>query len=293
MEINIKIFLISRKLSIAIFIALFSSSSYATDIVKIRKQKIYNNKEAHNYEVIQRALEVTELEFGPFIFEEVVLSMNADRMLKSTSKGELINIAIMPANKEWDSVAIPIRIPVRMGLLNYRLLVVNNEDLPKFEKINTLDELNKFSAGLLKNWITTKIYQVNSLNVTKVSNLNSLFLMLHKRRIDYIPRTIYEVYDDLNNQNVEEDNLVIEPNIVLHIPMHAFIYVSQTNPRLAKRFQRGLSKLLESGELKDILYKYYGAEILKAKLKQRKVIYIENPNYDFESITDDSLFTIH
>ena len=172
-----KIFLIGRKLSIAIIIALFSFSSYSTDIIKIRKQKIFNNKEAHNYEVIQRALELTEAEYGSFIFEEVLLSMNSDRMLKSNIEGKLINISLMPANTAWDSENITIRIPVRLGLLNYRLLAINRENLSRFEKISTLNDLNNFSAGLLRNWVTTRVFRANKLNVIDVVNLDSLFLI--------------------------------------------------------------------------------------------------------------------
>lgn len=294
LEVVMKNFLKCRELLIVFVIALFSFSSYSTDIVKIRKQKLFNNKEAHNFEVIQRALEVTALEYGPFIFEEVFLSMNSSRMLKSISDGELINISLVPANKEWDSVNLPIKIPVRMGLLNYRLLVVNKADLNKFEKIDTLEDLNTFSAGLLKNWITTKVYQANKLNVIDVINLKSLFLMLNKDRIDYIPRTIYEIYDDMKAQSLASDNLVIEPTIVLHIPMHTYVYVSPKFPLLAERIESGLKKLLASGELKEILYKYYGANIQRAKLANRKVIFIDNPLYDFKTnLNNDYLFNIH
>jgi hypothetical protein len=289
-----KIFLKCRRLLIVCVFALFSFNSYSTDIVKIRKQKQFNNKEAHNFEVIQRALEVTEIAYGSFTFEEVFISMNSDRMLKSNVEGELINIALMPANKEWDSVNIPIKIPVRMGLLNYRLLVINKSDLKKFAELSTLDELNKLSAGLLRNWITTKVYQANDLNVIDVIKLESLFLMLNKHRIDYIPRTIYEIYDDMKIQNLGADNLVIEPSIVLHIPMYTYVYVSPKYPLLAKRLESGLKKLLASGELKDILYKYFGPNISRANLAHRKVIYIENPSYDYETIpSNDYLFDIH
>ncbi|MGJ8679677.1 hypothetical protein [Paraglaciecola sp.] len=289
-----KIFLEFRRLSILLIFALVSFNVYSTDVVKIRKQNKFSNKEAHNFEVIQRALEVTELEYGKFIFEEVLLSMNPNRMLKSVADGDLINISLMPANKKWDGVNIPVKIPVRMGLLNYRLLVINKADLKKFENIKTIEALNTLSAGLLRNWITTKVYQANNQNLVDVINLESLFLMLDKQRIDYIPRTIYEVYDDIKMQSSTTENLAIEPSIVLHIPMHTYVYVSAKHPLLAERLEAGLKKLLASGELKDILYKYYGANIRRAKLATRKVIFIDNPNYDYKTNqSSDFLFKSH
>ena len=50
-----------------------------------------------------------------------------------------------------------------MGLLNYRLLVVNKADLNKFEKIDTLEDLNTFSAGLLKNWIKNRKLKITEI----------------------------------------------------------------------------------------------------------------------------------
>jgi len=42
--------------------ALFSFKSYSVDIVKLQSQQMSENTAAHNKEVIQRVLEITELE---------------------------------------------------------------------------------------------------------------------------------------------------------------------------------------------------------------------------------------
>ena len=254
----------------------------AIDLVKIRSQEISQKKSAHNIEVIQRALEETEQEYGPFIFKEVSMYMTPGRMLHATAEGKEVNISLVPASEEWDTTNVPIRIPVRLGLLNYRLLLINKVDLPKFAAVSTLDELNQYHAGLLRDWVTTKVYKKNGLNVIDTSNFKGLFLMLKKHRFDYMPRAVYEIYDELAAQKSILGDVVVEPTIALHIPMLTYIYVSPKEPRIAKRLEKGLKKLIVSGELKEILYKHYGDDIRRANLKEQNIIHIDNSHYQYK-----------
>ncbi len=155
--------------------ALFSFKSYSVDIVMLQSQQMSENKAAHNTEVIRRVLEITEPEYGPFKLEIVNLTMSSARMLKALASGKLINAAIVPASHIWDKHNIAIRVPVRQGLLSYRLLLVNKADLPKFEKINCLKELNHYTAGLHKGWLTTEIFKLNGLKVTTTEYFEGLF----------------------------------------------------------------------------------------------------------------------
>jgi len=258
--------------------ALCSFKSYSVDIVKLQRQQMSENKAAHNTEVIRRALEITEPEYGPFKLEKVNLTMSSARMLKSLGSGKLINTAIVPANELWDKHNIAIPVPVREGLLSYRLLLVNKADLATFAGINSLKELNNLTAGLHKGWLTTEIYKLNNLKVMETGHFEGLFLMLNRRRFDYIPRGVYEIYDELKARQSMLKDIVVEPTIALYIPTSSYIYVSPAEKRLAKRMKSGVIKLLANGELKKILNKYYANDISRAKLNGRKIFKIENPS---------------
>jgi len=260
-----------------LFMALFSFNSHSLDIVKLQSQQMSENKAAHNTEVIRRALKITEAEYGAFKLEIVNLTMSSARMLNELTAGKLINTAIVPASKLWEKHNIAIRVPVRQGLLSYRLLLVNKADLPKFEKINSLKELNHFTAGLHKGWLTTDIFKFNHLKISETGHFEGLFLMLNRHRFDYIPRGIYEIYDELATRQTILKDIVVEPTFALYIPTSSYAYVSPTETRLAKRLKSGLDKLLASGELKEIVNKYYANDIRRANLTGRKIFNIENP----------------
>ena len=268
-----------KNITITLLITSCSFNLYAIDIVRLQLQQMSENKAAHNTEIIHRALEVTEYEYGPFRLDKVNVTLSSARVLHSLINGELINTAIVPASDEWDKHTISVKVPVRLGLLSYRLLMINKNDLSKFEKINTLNELKSLSAGLHKGWVTTKLFNLNAFKVVETGHLEGLFLMLNKHRFDYIPRGVYEAYDELAARQEVLKDIVVEPTIALYIPTLSYVNVSPADPRIAKRLASGLHTLQANGELKHLLNKYYGDDIRRANLKDRKIFEISGPNF--------------
>lgn len=268
------------RITIIFCLSLLSYKSYSIDIVKIKDQQLSKNKAAHNIAVIQRALEITEPNYGPFMLETVNIRMTPEREIRIVEEGDIVNVTITPANQYWDTYLTPIKVPIRLGLLSYRLLLINKVDLPKFEQIATINEIKQTTVGLLHNWKTAGIYKENKISMMKSYNYEGLFLMLNNQRFDYIPRAIYEVYDELEAQESILKDIVVEPTIALFIPTKTYLYVSPKNKRLVKRLQSGLHELVTSGELKEILHKYYASDIKRAKLNKRKMITIESRYYN-------------
>lgn len=280
---------------IRIFIALtcfFTLQVNAIDNVKMLRPVLGEDKRAkHKDEVILRSLEVSTEKYGDFNFESINVDMTPSRALSSTKEGGLINIFIAPASKHWESETIPIKIPIRLGLLSYRLLLVNKHEVEKFSTINSLADLKKLTAGLQRDWVTTNVFKASNIKAVLGHNFEGLFLMLNKNRFDYIPRAIYEIFDELDNRQSQLQNVVIEPTLALYIPMGTYVYVSPEHPEIAERIEFGLRAMVESGELKRILFKYYQQNIIDADLKNRKIITINNPYYlDSNVLSNDELW---
>ena len=266
----------------------FTLESRAIDTIKMLKPILAADKRAdHKDEVITRALELTVSEFGPFNFETVNVDMTPGRALSATKSGKLINLFIAPHNETWDEGTIPIKIPIRQGLLSYRLLLVNKRNLHKFRNVEDMDDLKKLTAGLQGHWVTTKIFKNLGFNLQIENNFEGLFYMLDRGRFDYFPRAIYEIYDELHSRKSEVPNIVIEPTLALYLPMKSYVYVSPNAPRVAQRMESGLSKLLSSGEMKQILDKYYGEDIRRAGLNNRKIIKIKNTDMQIDEDMDE------
>ena len=111
--------------------------------------------------------------------------------------------------------------------------------------------------------------------------------MLKRSRFDYIPRAIYEAYDELESRQPDLKNIVVEPTLALYLPMATHIYISPQEPRIARRLEIGLRKLIANGEIKTILDKYYAEDISRANLKNRRIIKISNPTYRGNNIENN------
>lgn len=262
-----------------LFVMLLSASLYASaaDIVRVVVPTSGAGKSIlYKHEVLLRALELSEPEFGAFVVEERRINMKPKRALTLVETGDIINVAIMAANDDWNERTAAVHIPIRGGTLSYRLLVVRQDDLGKFEQVRTASDLKKLTAGLQDDWLTTKSFSAAALTMNTSHNFEGLFSMLSSQRVDYVPRAVYEVYDELELRSSQFPHLVVEPTLLLHVPMVSYAYVTPTNKRLKDRLAVGLTRLADSGELKQIFTQYYADDFTRAALKNRTLIDISD-----------------
>lgn len=280
-------------LKILSFIFLATSYSlWAIDSVRMTaSHSAMDKRTEYKNEVIIRALELTVDEFGPFDYKLLDIRMNRYRALPAIQKGYPNNIYIAPANKLWDENTTAIKIPIRRGLLNYRLLLINKKNIKKFEQVKTLDDLKSLTGGLRNGWITVDVFKKAGLNTVTSENFDGLFVLLDSHHFDYIPRGIYEIFDEYDLRKDFLKNISIEQNIVIHLPMPTYIYVSPQAPRVSARLEKGLRKMLANGDLDKLIEKYYADDIKRAKLKNRRIIRIHNPYFtDQELLKDKALW---
>ena len=272
----------SSSLLFAAFLTLaLPNSCFAVDTIKLlQPPPEIDTRVAYKNELIQLVLEQTKDEFGEYTIEFVSSHMVRGRAMQELMKGAIINVFISPSDAILEKNTICIRIPIRKGILGYRLLLIHKQDEARFKAVDTADDLKLLVAGLQSEWSTTKIMADEGYNVLRVHNYESLFKMLNARRFDYIPRGVHEIYDELEARSKDIDNLMVEPHIVLLMPLPTYTYVSPKEQRLAKRIEIGLKKIIANGELDKLFNRYYADDITRANLSRRKVIEIKTPFTD-------------
>lgn len=261
-----------------VLLILSISQSLAVDIVRVSNiQGVLDKSNQYKKEVLYRAMEITRDTYGPYIFEQHNMKMNRSRSLPAVIEGKNVNVYLAPSKTLWDEKTIPINVPVRLGLISYRLLLINKAHSALFEQVNTLDDLKKLTAGLRTGWSTTQIFTEQKFNMVQSQSLEGLFAQLNAQNFHYLPRSIYEIYDEMDYRRDIYSEIIIEPTLALKIPTFSYIYVSPNAPRLAKRLAEGMKKLFESGELNKMLTRFYQEEVTLTDLNNRKIIEIENP----------------
>lgn len=280
--LNTKIFFVNRlainPLILLIFLCVCASGSWAMDVLKMpTPQYRKDTRIEYKNEVLKLALEATETEYGPFIITPDSPPMPRKRAIEALRTGVYINVYIAPIIPSWLEQMITIKIPIRRGILDYRLLIVHKSQLPLFENITSVESLRKFRAGSIFGESMTAVLRKQGFNLVTANNYDGSFSMLENKRYDWLSRGVHEIFDELELRKNSIEHVVIEPTLAIKTQLPTIIYVSPSAPRLAERLRKGLVIIAENGTLKSIFDKYYSDDIKRAELSKRRILTIANP----------------
>jgi hypothetical protein len=181
----------------------------------------------------------------------------------------------MTDRERESSGALPVRIPIDRGLMGWRVLLVRRADLPAWARLRGLAELKQRVAGQGHDWPDTAILRANGLQVSTSSGYDALFRMLASGRFDYFPRAVFEVDAELAGGRHRE--LAVVPNLMLHYPAAAYLFVSPRRPELAELLRAGLEKAVAEGSLQQLHLAHFGALIKAHPVSRERVLKLQNP----------------
>ncbi|KQW43394.1 MULTISPECIES: hypothetical protein [unclassified Roseateles] len=181
----------------------------------------------------------------------------------------------MTDHERESSGLLPVRIPIDRGLMGWRVLLVRRADLPRWARLRGLDDLKQRVAGQGHDWPDTAILRANGLQVSTASGYDALFRMLSSARFDYFPRAVFEVDAELASNR--HPDLTVVPNLMLHYPAAAYLFVSPRRPELAELLRAGLEKAVAEGSLQQLHQAHFGALIKTHAVSRERVIRLQNP----------------
>jgi hypothetical protein len=275
---------------VALLLALATTPSRALEIVVTNPQKSALDKRFdYPFEVLRQALERSRAQFGDFEMRRYPEGVSRKRALAELEIGTL-TVFSAPTHKEWEARALPIRIPIRKGIMGYRLLLIRTADQDKFATINSVDDLRRFRLGQGLQWSSAAAFRANGFTVHGSTEYEALFSMLMHDRFDYFPRTLNEVFTEFNLRKVKFPDMRIENTIALHMPLPYYFFVTPKRPDLAKRLTGGLQAMVDDGSLDKLFYDFHGADIESAKLGQRRILNLPNPELPPETPLDRTVY---
>lgn len=250
---------------------------YAVDIAKLPVR--HNDTKAYQKAIIEEALLQSEDKYGPYIFVSYLADLSSKRSFNELNRDdqEYINMRVGITSKEREEGSIPIRLPLRKGLLSYKLLIINKKNINLFDETKTIDDLKKFNFGVVYDWVTAEIMQENAFKVMDVPSYDGLFRALDAGRFDYTVLGVNEAFPILESLIEKDLNLTVAPGIALYINTPSYIFVSPKRPRLAERIQWGIEKMIKNGRFDEIFYQYHEDALVQVNLKERRIISIDNP----------------
>lgn len=260
-----------------ILYALNLPAASAVDIAKLPVRD--TTTKAYQIALIKEALIQSEEKYGPYELVLHLEELSSKRSFKELKVGnqDFINLRVSLTSKEREESSIPIRLPIRKGLLSYRVLIINKNNVDLFNEVQDIEGLKKHNLGVVYDWITADILDNNIFKVINAPSFDGLFRMLSAGRFEYTILGVNEAERILETLKDKNLNLVVAPNLALYIDTPSYIFVSRKNPRLAERITWGIEKMISNGHFDEIFSQYHQPYIEAADLKNRTIISIPNP----------------
>jgi hypothetical protein len=241
--------------------------------------------------VVDLVLQKTVDKYGPY---QLISSLRLpqSRAFASLKSNELVDVIATTSSIDRERDFLPIRHDIHRGLMGVKIMLVQKDKLSTFAKIDRLDQLKDYTAGLGHDWPDADVFRAEGFRVMASPTYEGLFKMLATARFDFFPRSLPEIWDEAKTHAV--DNLVVEPSFAVIYNLPAYIFVNKKNTALAKRLDEGFRIAIKDGSFHKLFMERHGENIAKAQLKNRKLFYINNPTLplEYKNIRPDLSFAL-
>ncbi len=212
---------------------------------------------------------------GDYKLVSATSRMHQGRALAQLKSGVGLDVVWTMTSKRREEELLPIRIPLLKGLIGTRLLLINKSDANKFSQITAATQLQKLRAVQGHDWPDIEILRHNGYTVGGAASYDGLFRMLQKRRIDYFPRSVEEIWQEAETH--ADIGIAVDKSIVMQYPAAIYFFVKRDNHLLARRLEDGLNRAIADGSFEEAFLKRFNEIIAKAGLSERYRIDLVNP----------------
>lgn len=202
------------------------------------------------------------------------IKMPRGRSLKLLESGIAVDIFWSISTKERDTALTKVDFDLYNGMFGYRLIMVNMEDKKEFETMDSLQPLKLKVAALGHDWPDYKILKDNDFNVQGTSSYSGLFSLLHRRRVDYLPRSIFEVWSEA--EHFRNRHLEVVESFAVYYPISFNYYLNKDNQHLAELLQKSLYLLSENGDFDTLFSIVWQDSLAKSNLDKKLIFKINN-----------------
>lgn len=269
----------------SIFLLMVALNAYGAAVPDGAMSYIYNGPESksdnryrYHWSVLKAALDATSKKWGAYTLKPSPFMNELRQVIEMQSARGLINTMVLDTTVELEQRLLPVRIPVDKGLLGYRVFLIREGDQAKFSKVQTLDDLRRFSIGQGADWSDTSIFRAAGFNVVTGNAYEGLFGMLEAGRFDAFGRGVTEVLPELAEFSAKAPSMVIENDLLLYYPLPVYFWFPKTDDgvRRAKRVEEGMRIILAQGDLDKLFLAEYADTLKQLNLKRRRLFKIDN-----------------
>lgn len=194
--------------------------------------------------LLKLALDKTLDDYGPYELLPREEPINQERSFMMVSQNKL-DVTWGMTSTMREIRTLPIRIPLMKGLLGYRIMLINRKRAEAFSNVDTQEELSQYVMIQGNGWPDVAILKDNGFLVRTHTQYAGLFQMLSKNRVDFFPRSIAEVWLELE-RDITND-LILKEDLVLQYISPIYFFVPLERKQLAQRIETGLERAIADG----------------------------------------------
>lgn len=160
-------------------------------------------------------------------------------------------VAISESDYPKSNDVMKLGIPIFFGLSSYRVMVMRSSLADQINSITDSRALKNYVIGQTYTSVDSDVYEFNSYKVVQYDNA-SLYQALKLREIDIIP---IPLTDFLGMEQLSYDapeDLSFYLYSFFYSPKTVNFYVAKDNPGLLQAIDRGMLRLLRSGEMMSL-----------------------------------------
>ena len=252
----------------------------AVEVVHPAPKSAGDTRFEYYWQLLARALAVTEPDFGPYVLRSGTSNMTERRALEELMTGSgKITVLVHGNVADYEKQLLPVYFPLDKGLLGYRAFLIRNETQARLESVKGLGDLRRHSIGQGLNWGDVTILRNAGLTVVEGTSYDGLFAMLAAGRFELFSRGVVEIGEELARQKSEHPELMIERNLMLYYPLTRYFYVSRSpeGEALARRISAGLERMLSDRSFDKMFQTFKAPFENEIGFHNRLLIEIDNP----------------
>ncbi|MDC8830045.1 hypothetical protein [Alteromonas gilva] len=265
----------------SVMLLLLASMKANSDPQEVIFTRAFADKDYGHYHVsiLKRILELTP-EYGNAIALPHPHPMPQARQILKLQNGEA-HIMWSATSDQREQQLLPVRFPLLQGLAGYRVLVINASRQDQFPATMTFEALQGYVGVQGDDWPDLKVLQHSGLKVEGAPWslwFTTMFTSVDKGLVDYFPRNVIEVFNDLERH--QQKHIALEQNWLIRYPSYEYFFVSPKYPALVARLYEGLYIMLKNGELQQYFEKQpgYQSAMTLATATDRQHFELDNPN---------------
>ena len=272
------------KLCITLTFVLAPLCIHAETLVQIRAPQGEGDASHHYYaSLLDMALDATEDTHEEASVVIAPLNVSQGRAFKLLKGSGRLDVEFAGANLDRESQHHVARVPLTMGLLGTRLLVINKARKQDFDQISTAEQLKAMTACQGSHWPDSDILEDNGYTVVRAPIFEQMWRMLEHGKCDYFPRALIEGYGEVEHFGAEQ--FIAYDKILLSYRFPMYFFFADDKSHIAERVDLGLRTLIEEGKLQEHLQSHpvTSAAFPLSKYKDSLKLYLGNKNLSRET----------